>query len=122
MFRSNFDHHQGGFFFTSVTKGKIIWFVVACLLYLLCFMLLLLYRTVQQQTTDSTSTTRLRRARNNINTKHNKYNRHATTNQIILSLVTEVKKKYLPEDRQRLTETWRILRLLKQYDNFNVLF
>jgi hypothetical protein len=27
-----------------------------------------------------------------INTKHNKYNRHATTNQIILSLVTEVKK------------------------------
>ena len=58
-----------------------------------------------------------------INTKHNKYNRHATTNQIILSLVTEVKKKYLPEDGQRLTETcWRILRLLKQYDHFNVLF
>ena len=30
---------------------------------------------------------------NNINTKHNQYNRHATTNQIILSLVTEVKEK-----------------------------
>jgi len=41
------------------------------------------------------------------NTKHKKYNRHATTNQIILSLVTEVKEKikYLPEDGQRLTET-----------------
>ena len=26
-------------------------------------------------------------------TKHNKYNRRATTNQIILSLVTEVKEK-----------------------------
>jgi urocanate hydratase len=32
-------------------------------------------------------------ARSNINTKHNKYNRHATTNQIILSLVNEEKKK-----------------------------
>jgi hypothetical protein len=32
MFRSNFDHSQRDiFFFTSVTKGKIIWFVVACL-------------------------------------------------------------------------------------------
>ena len=76
----------------------------------------------------STATTRLWRAQNNINTKHNKYNRCATTNQIILSLVTEVKKKkyiyiYLPEDGKRLTETcWRILRLLKQYDHFNVLF
>jgi hypothetical protein len=30
--------------------------------------------------------------RSSINTKHNKYNRHATTNQIILTLVTEVKK------------------------------
>jgi len=40
-----------------------------------------------------TTTTRLVRARNNINTKHNKYNRHATTNPIILSLVTEVKKE-----------------------------
>ena len=30
--------------------------------------------------------------RKSINTKHNKYNRHVTTNQIILSLVTEVKK------------------------------
>jgi hypothetical protein len=50
--------------------------------------------------------------------------RHATTNRIILSLVTEIKKKkYLPEDGQKLTETcWRILRLLKQYDHFNVLF
>jgi len=42
---------------------------------------------------------------------------------IILSLVTEVKKKYVPEDGQSLTETcWRILRPLKQYDHFNVLF
>ena len=33
------------------------------------------------------------------------------------------RKKYLPEDGQKLTETcWRILRLLKQYDHFNVLF
>jgi len=39
---------------------------------------------------------RLGKARSNINTKHNKYNRHATTNQIILSLVTEVKKKKSP--------------------------
>jgi hypothetical protein len=65
----------------------------------------------------------LGRPHNNINTKHNKYNRHATTNQIILSLVTEVKKKYLLEDGQRLTETCRrILILLKQYDHINVLF
>ena len=43
MFRSIFDHPQGDiFFFTSVTKDKIIWFVVACLLYLLCFVLMLL--------------------------------------------------------------------------------
>ena len=41
MFRPNFDHPQGDIFFTSVTKGKIIWFVVACLLYLLCFVLML---------------------------------------------------------------------------------
>jgi len=55
--------------------------------------------------------------------QHNKYNTHATTNQVILSLVTEVKKKYLPEDGQGLTETCRtILRILKQYDHFNVLF
>jgi len=42
----------------------------------------------------------------------------------LLSLVTEVKKqKYLPEDGQSLTETCRrILRILKQYDYFNVLF
>jgi len=33
------------------------------------------------------------------------------------------RKKYLPEDGQKLTETcWRILRLLKQTNNFNVLF
>ena len=71
----------------------------------------------------ATATTRLGRARSNINTKHNKYNRHATTNPISLSLVTEVEKKYLPEDGQKLTETcWGILRLLKQYDHFNVLF
>ena len=38
----------------------------------------------------STATTRLGRARSNINTKH-KYNRHATTNPISLSSVTEVK-------------------------------
>ena len=43
MFRSNFDHSQRDIFlFTSVTKGKIIWFVVACLLYLLCLVLMLL--------------------------------------------------------------------------------
>ena len=45
MFRSIFDHPQGDIFFppfTSVTKDKIIWFVVACLLYLLCFVLVLL--------------------------------------------------------------------------------
>jgi hypothetical protein len=41
----------------------------------------------------STATTRLGRAHNNINTKDNKYNRHATTNPISLSLVTEVKEK-----------------------------
>ena len=55
MFRSIFDHPQGDFFFTSVTKDKIIWFVVVCQY--------------------STATTRLGRARSNINTKHNKYNR-----------------------------------------------
>ena len=103
MFRSIFDHPQGDIiFFTSITKDKIIWFVVASLLYL-CFVLMLLRAlpslvvavlSVQQQTTDSTATTRLGRARN-INTKH-KYNRHATTNQIILSLVTEVKEKISP--------------------------
>ena len=43
MFRSIFDHPQGDIsFFTSVTKDKIIWFMVACLLYLLCFVLMLL--------------------------------------------------------------------------------
>jgi hypothetical protein len=50
MFWSNFDHPQGDiFFFTSVTKGKIIWFVVACLLHLLCFALPNLVVAVQQQ-------------------------------------------------------------------------
>jgi hypothetical protein len=93
MFRSIFDHPQGDiFFFTSVTKDKIIWFVVACLLYLLCFVLMLL-RALPSLVV--AATTRLGRARSNINTKHNKYNRHATTNQIILSLVTEVKKIYI---------------------------
>ena len=42
MFRSIFDHPQGDISFTSVTKDKIVWFVVACLLYLLCFVLMLL--------------------------------------------------------------------------------
>ena len=44
MFRSIFDHPQGDIFFsfTSVTKDKLIGFVVACLLYLLCFVLMLL--------------------------------------------------------------------------------
>ena len=41
MFRSIFDHPQGDIFFTSVTKDKLIRFVVACLLYL-CFVLMLL--------------------------------------------------------------------------------
>jgi len=42
----------------------------------------------------------------------------------MLSLVAEVQeKKYLPDYGQKLTETcWRILKLLKQYDHFNVLF
>jgi hypothetical protein len=43
----------------------------------------------------STATTRLGKARSNINTKHNKYNRHATTNLISLSLATEVKEKII---------------------------
>ena len=44
MFRSIFDHPQGDIFFsfTSVTKDKLIGFVVACLLYMLCFVLMLL--------------------------------------------------------------------------------
>jgi len=101
MFRSTFDHLQGDiiFPFTSVTKDKIIGFVVACLLYLLCLVLMF--------------------------DKHNTYKRRTTTNPISLSSVNEVKEKniYLPEDGQKLTETcWRILRLLKQYDHFNVLF
>jgi len=77
MFRSIFDHPQGDiFFFTSVTKAKIIWFVVACLLHLLCFVLMLL--------------------------------------RALPSLVVAVQQQ--PETRRR------ILRLLKQYDHFNVLF
>ena len=86
MFRSNFDHPQGDiyfFFFTSVTKGKIIWFVVACLLYLLCFVLILFVVWLLLYSNNQT--------RESINTKHNKYNRHATTIQIILPLVSEVK-------------------------------
>ena len=73
MFRSNFDHPQGDifFFFTSVTKDKIIWFVVACLLYLLCFVLMLL-RALPSL---AVATARLGRVRSKINTKHNKYNR-----------------------------------------------
>jgi len=35
MFRSVLDHPQGDIFFTSVTKHKLIGFVVACLLFLL---------------------------------------------------------------------------------------
>ena len=55
--------------------------------------------------------------------QHQHKTQEVLTNQIILSFVTEVKKKYHPEDAQRLTETCRrILRLLKQYDYFNVLF
>ena len=42
MFRSIFDHSQGDIFsLTSVTKDKLIGFVVACLLNL-CFVLMLL--------------------------------------------------------------------------------
>jgi len=39
MFRSIFDHPQGDifFFFTSVTRDKIIWFAVACLVWLLLY-------------------------------------------------------------------------------------
>ena len=54
MFRSNFDHPQGDiFFFTSFTKGKIIWFVVACLLYLLCYVLMLFLVWLLLYCTDS---------------------------------------------------------------------
>jgi len=60
---------------------------------LLCFVLMLLRALRSLVVAVLSATTRLGRARNNINTKHNKYNRHATTNQIILSLVTEVKRK-----------------------------
>ena len=81
MFRSIFYHPQGDIFisFTSVTKDKIIWFVIACLLYLLCFVLMLLCAlpslvvSVQQQS-----------------------GYQVTTNQIILSSVTEVKEKISP--------------------------
>jgi len=78
MFRSIFDHPQGDIFsFTSVTKDKIIWFVVACY--------------------------------------------HKPDNFIFSNWGKG--KKYLPEDGQKLSETcWRILRFLKQYDHFNVLF
>jgi len=40
MFRSVLDHPQGDIFFTSVTKDKLIGFVVAYLLCLLCFVLM----------------------------------------------------------------------------------
>ena len=71
MFRSIFDHPQGDIFsFTSVTKDKIVWFVVACSFYLLYFVLMLL-RALPGLVV---ATTRLGRARSNINTKH-KYNR-----------------------------------------------
>ena len=71
----------------------------------------------------STTTTRLGRVRR-INTKDNKYNRHATTNLKSLSLVIDIKKnKYLPEDGQELTETCRrIIKTFKQYKYFNVSF
>ena len=42
-------------------------------------------------TRNCTATTKLGRVRR-INTKHNKYNRHASTNLKILSLVTDAKK------------------------------
>jgi hypothetical protein len=60
MFRSNFDHPQEDIFFsfTSVTKDKIIWFVVACLLYLLCFVLMLL-RALRSLVVCCIATTRL---------------------------------------------------------------
>ena len=61
--------------------------MVACLLYLLCFVLMLLHALPSLVVAVV--------ARSNINTKH-KHNRHATTNQIILSLVTEAKKKLSP--------------------------
>ena len=77
MFRPVLDHPQGDIFFTSVTKDKRIGFVVACLLFLLCFVLMLLCARPSLVVAVLYST----------------YNRHATTNQIILSLVTEVKKK-----------------------------
>ena len=81
MFRSIFDHPQGDIFifFTSVTKDKIMWFVVACLVvYLLCFVLMLLCALPSLVVA--------------VPLLHYKYNRHATTNQIILSLVTEIKE------------------------------
>ena len=82
MFRSIFDHPQGDVFFsfTSVTKDKLIGFVVACLLYLLCFVLILCALPSLVVAVLCTATTKLGRARSNINTKHNKYNRHASTN------------------------------------------
>jgi hypothetical protein len=60
---------------------------------MLCLVWLLLYCTGVVPVQYSNNQTR-----KSINTKHNKYNRHATTDQIILPLVTEVKKKYLSED------------------------
>jgi len=70
----------------------------------------------------STATTKLGRVCR-INTKHNKYNRHASTNLKSLSLVTNIKKINISlNDGQELTETCRrIIRTFKQYNYFNVL-
>jgi len=69
------------FFFTSVTKGKMIWFMIAWLLYL-CFVLMLFLVWLLLYSNNQT--------RKSINTKHNKYNRHAITNQIILPATTRL--------------------------------
>ena len=70
-----------------------------------------------------TTTTKLGRVRR-INTKHNKYNRHATTNlkKIIFSNWRK-EYKYIPEDGQELIETCRrTIKTFKQHNFFNVLF
>jgi len=106
--------------------------VVACLLYLSVVLILrtlpslvvvLLHWSDSEKDQCSTTTTRLGRVRR-INTKDNKYNRHATTNLKSLFLVTDVKKNtYLLEDGQELTETCRrIIKTFKHYSYFNVLF
>ena len=60
-------------------------------LFIIVNRVIFVYYTLMYQCSKATTT--LGWARSNINTKHNKYNRHATTNQIILSLVNEVKEK-----------------------------